>query len=159
MNFPRRWNDYLKFTVVRNPWDRFVSAYVYATTKESYWHGESKGLHPDYRLLSASSFVECCEIARHNRNLLKHESWYPQYHWLVRDAGECRQIMVDQVLFYENLEVDFAMLSDRLGLESPVIPYINASQHSGYRGYYNDHTRSVVAELYAADIELFGYDF
>lgn len=158
-NFPRKWNSYLKFAIVRNPWERFVSAYIYARMKESYWHNEHAGLHPDYPLLSTKTFEECCFIAQKQRQALKHESWYPQHLWLAQQLnGQCR-LMVDLVLRYEKLNEDIALISARLGLESIELPRINVSQHSCYRDYYDEETRAIVSDLYATDIALFDYQF
>jgi len=158
-NAPGKWNAYLKFTIVRNPWDRFVSAYVYATMKESYWHGERKGMHPDYGLLTNQSFEACCEIALQRRTDLKHESWYPQHLWIAQEINDENRLMVDLVLRYERLEEEMAVLSERLGIESMVLPCINASSHDNYRDFYNEKTRKIIAELYAVDIALLGYTF
>lgn len=157
--YPVLWQQYLKFTVVRNPWDRLVSAYVYATMKESYWHGEQRGLHPDYALLSGCSFDECCEILLHERGRLRHESWYPQHLWIARQANGCFEPMVDMVLRYEQLEQDFRQLCERLGAGSLDMPHINASGRAGYRDYYTDNTREIAARLYDVDIALFNYRF
>jgi len=158
-NCPSRWREYLKFTVVRNPWDRAVSAYVYATTKESYWHGESMGLHPDYKLLSGRTFEECCEILLHDRASLQHESWYPQHLWIARQTERGFESMVDMMLRYETLAGDFTRLCDRLGDGRREIPHVNASAREEYRHYYSDRTRETVARVYAVNIALFGYRF
>lgn len=158
-NFPRKWKSYLKFAIVRNPWDRFVSAYVYAKMKQSYWHNERAGLHPDYPLLSTKTFEECCFIAQKQRQVLRHESWYPQHLWLAQQLNRQCRLMVDLVLRYEKLDEDIALISTRLGLEPIELPRINVSQHSCYRDYYNEETRTVVADLYATDVALFGYQF
>jgi hypothetical protein len=156
---PHKWNTYLKFAIVRNPWDRFVSAYFYATMKKSYWHNDHTGLHPDYSLLSNKSFDECCVIAQRERQALKHEAWYPQHLWLTLPIGGQNKLMVDLVLRYEKLDEDMALLSARLGLESIDLPRINVTQHRCYRDYYNEETRAIVAGLYGADISLLGYEF
>jgi hypothetical protein len=67
--------------------------------------------------------------------------------------------MVDLVLRYEKLDEAMALISARLGLEPIDLPRINVSQHRFYRDYYNDETRAIVADLYATDISLLGYEF
>jgi hypothetical protein len=47
----------------------------------------------------------------------------------------------------------------RLGGEPAHVPHRNKSPHGGYRDYYSDATRDKVAEVYAADLEAFGYTF
>jgi hypothetical protein len=158
-NFPEKWNSYLKFTIVRNPWDRFVSSYVYATTRNSYWHNDQLGLHPDYALLSENSFEECCRIACVQRQSLRHEAWFPQHLWVTRPEDGQQRIMVDHVLRYERLEEDMTALCERLGMPSAELPCINASERRDYRDYYNTRTAAMVAELYATDIKVFGYEF
>jgi len=158
-HYPLEWRQYLKFSIVRNPWDRLVSAYIYATMKESFWHGEQRGMHPDYALLSGASFDTCCRILQHERSRLKHESWYPQHLWIARQANGRFESMVDLILGYERLEQDFSLLCEQLGAGQLVIPHINASERVGYREYYTDETRDIVAEVYATDIALFNYRF
>jgi len=72
-------------------------------------------------------------------------------------AGERR---VDFVGRTENLVADANVLRERLGLE-PVdeLPRRNPTSHGHYSDYYDDATRQRVAEVYAPDIEAFGYTF
>ena len=46
-----------------------------------------------------------------------------------------------------------------LGLEPSTPPHKNKSRHGTYHDYYTDETRQRVAEVYAEDIELFGYTY
>ena len=39
--YEKYWSEYTKFAVVRDPIDRFISGYKFATMKESYWHSSS----------------------------------------------------------------------------------------------------------------------
>ena len=60
----------------------------------------------------------------------------------------------------ENFHDDVNVVRERLGLK-PLewIPRRNKSSHGPYQDYYNDATRKKVAEVYADDIEAFGYEF
>ena len=156
-SFPQRWKNYYKFTVVRNPWDRLVSAYVYATMENSFWHSSEKGMHPDYKLLNNMSFADFCQLLMTQRASLQHESWFPQFPWITSEPGF--QLQVDQVLRFENLEKDFVDLCKRIGAPQRQLPEINPSKRHPYQQYYDDETRDIVATIYHRDIELFGYEF
>jgi len=164
-HYADRWARYLTFAVVRNPWDRVVSAYHYAIMPSSYWHNTRLGPHPDFATLEHRSFAECCRMLVEERDPLVHESWIPQHRWIVDQAAgagtQARgEIAVDMVLRQERLEEDFAGLARRLGLEAVELPRVNTSERaSDYRSCYDAETRALVARAYERDIELFGYSF
>ncbi len=158
-NFPDEWGNYTKFTVVRNPWDRVVSAYCYAKMEDSYWHSKDKGRHPDYELLKNRSFEECCKILLEERDALKHESWHAQYLWVISSQNGRATCMVDHVLHCENLSGEFADLCRTLSIDSAALPHINTSKRKHYKKYYNPRTRKIIARIYAADIQLFQYSY
>jgi tetratricopeptide (TPR) repeat protein len=158
--YPNIWQAYRSFAVVRNPWDRAVSAYHHARMKESYWHNEQTGLHPDYLALRDKSFAECVSILYHQRERLRHDSWLSQSEYVVDVESPERPIMVGRILRYESLAEDFAALCRELGVPAADLPVENTSKRSrDYRSYYDDDTRRMLAEVYRADIERFGYAF
>jgi tetratricopeptide (TPR) repeat protein len=158
--YPRVWQQYASFAVVRNPWDRAVSAYHHARMKESHWHNERLGMHLDYRLLHNRSFEECVTILCKERPRLQHDSWLDQAHFVADVKSPDRKIMVGTLLRFETLADDFARFCREKGIRCEPLPTVNTSQRSrDYREYYNDRTRQMVAEVYRADIEAFGYSF
>jgi chondroitin 4-sulfotransferase 11 len=159
--FPEQWDSYFKFTVVRNPYDRVVSAYTYAKMEKSYWHDNLKRItpHPDYELLSKTTFAECCGILRERRSLLRHEAWYPQHAWVAKKENGSHSLMVDLTLRHENLEDDFTVLCEKLGISTIRLPRVNPSNREKYRSYYTEETKNIIQEVYATDIELFKYEF
>ena len=101
----------------------------------------------------------------------KHEKNYPRFvgflkkltKWQLKpyvryfdsQAGK-----VDNFLHCENLEEDFKLFCSQVGLPEITLPQINKSNHNKhYTEYYDDKTRQIVAEMYAKDIEYFGYKF
>ncbi|MFZ5908184.1 MAG: sulfotransferase family 2 domain-containing protein [Nitrospirota bacterium] len=159
--YPEQWKTYAKFSVVRNPWDRAVSAYSYARMEKSYWHDNINRIasHPDYALLRNKTFRDCCEILLNNRDLLVHESWYPQHFWIMNNEDEKFQLMVDSVLRFETLDEDLSDFCARMGMEKICLPHWNKSPHEDYRKLYDNHTREIIGRLYAEDIRLFQYQF
>jgi tetratricopeptide (TPR) repeat protein len=158
--YPQLWERYTIFAVVRNPWDRAVSAFHHAKMRRSHWHDEQMGLHPDYRLLHDKSFEECVSILFHQRERLRHESWHEQSFFIVDPDAPDQRIVVDHLLRFESLTADFAELCRKLGIDCQSLPTVNTSQRSrAYREYYNDETRKMIENVYRADIDNFGYSF
>jgi len=66
---------------------------------------------------------------------------------------------VDFIGRTENFVADLQRVQVQLGLEPSTPPHKNKSKHGTYHDYYTDETRQRVAEVYAEDIELFGYSY
>lgn len=154
---PRKWDDYFKFAVVRNPWERVVSNFRYARMERSLWHssdGNARcGVHPDRDALRGASFRKCVEqIAT-----LQHPGWLPQSHWVCGPGGE---IMMDFLCRYERLELDFAHVCRTLGVTRKLPKFnVSAGKEADWRDFYDEETELSVRQHYAADIRLFGYEF
>lgn len=100
------WNDYKKFTSIRDPIDRFISAYKFARMKESGWFSATgeDGLekHHHYDLCNSMDINEYTSYIY--KNPKEFNRWIiPQtFHILNKD----NEIEIDYYVRYENLLED-----------------------------------------------------
>jgi chondroitin 4-sulfotransferase 11 len=150
LNNDALFDSYFKFAVVRNPWDRLVSALAW--TDQKWVRGEEltvSGFDTQVRQLH-----DLLVTARTEPVQLPHYL-YPQSLYIF-DAA--RRPLVNFIGRYENLAADWRVICDKLGL-SIELPARMKSHHRDYREYYSPETRQRVADMYALDINLFQYEF
>jgi hypothetical protein len=149
---PRNILSYFKFTIVRNPWDRLVSAFHFLKgggfgEADRAWAEAELGRHEDF-----DGFVRGWLNAS---NIWKWYHFRPQYHYMLEKH---RVIELDFIGRFESLESDFAWIAERVGARC-TLPSINAGRHEPYTEYYCAATRDIVASVYAKDIAVLGYTF
>ena len=133
-----------KFTIVRNPWDRTVSAFFYLKKHFS-------RLSMDIRSMSFEHFV-INVLQKHGSALDAHfEFQFPKaFH-----DGNC---FVDFIGRMEKIESDWETIARSISAP-PDLPHRNKSKHKDYRSYYSPKTVEVIMDLYSEDIDKFGYSF
>jgi hypothetical protein len=151
----REFEDYFKFTFVRNPWDRLVSAFHFlikggANKVDRQWADGNLSRFDDFH-----SFVTQW-VNRKSINTWKH--FVPQYKFVCEPGRHTPR--VDFIGYFEHLEDDFAYIRNRLGHTSD-LQHLNKTggERKGYQEYYTQATRDLVADVYREDIEIFGYEF
>lgn len=149
--------DYFHFTIVRNPWDRLVSAWrnrvrpdengvVYSVMEKTI---------PNSQLIELqSSFQKFVKFLRE----------HPLSKYDVHFSAQYSRIDLDRIDYigrFEEYEKSVRFICDRLGLSvAEELPRLNQSAtDQPYSDYYDDETRSIVAEMYKTDIQLFNYTF
>ncbi len=131
---PRKiWEEYFKFTIVRNPWDYAVSKFFFAQRHKN----------------EQMPFEEWIR-----RNIVNDGMGFYSL------DGE---VAVDHVLRYETLEQDLEDCLKKLGIEEPPkLPRAKAGfrpKNSDYREVHTEETRKHVAEVCRPMIDHFGYTF
>ncbi len=144
-DYRRRDDSYKIYTIVRNPWDRYVSVYFYnqkvlKSFKENFpnfqtWvQEEGKGALPPHT--------------------------HPQLDFITATDERGKPIKVNIFKLEEGIDKFNDSFFNDVGMQKiSNLKKVNATNHKHYTEYYNDETREIVAEKYAKDIEYFGYTF
>ena len=139
------------FTIVRNPWDRAVSAYfnfIQIATEE-----QRQAAMAVNGWTTVPTFEQVISVGEG----LKTPDWANEVY-----ASQSSWIddSIDLVVKLENLEADIQPIRDLFGSATTAIPRENATTRDrDYRGYYNTNTQNIIAELFAEDIDRWGYTF
>ena len=141
---PEIWSGYLKFCVIRNPYDRVVS---------SWWHRR------EIEEPGAGSFPDDQEIRR------AFNSWVLRTTDLMMDRDKYvidGELCVDRLLRYEHLQADTEELCQELGFAKPEAPmnkYKSGLRRSSmpFSNYYDPAAAAKVAAWFDWELEHFGY--
>lgn len=150
---PELFLSYFKFTFIRNPWDRLVSAYHYL---QGGGFGERDKRWFERELGGYKNFDDFVRNWLRTENIRKHIHFIPQVDFLEDESHN--GVTVDYIGFYENIDNDFNFIANRIGVVS-ALKQRNASSHKSYKNYYCETTRDIVRDVYRRDIERFNYDF
>jgi sulfotransferase famil protein len=148
-------NTYFKFTIVRNPWDRLISAYTFLkqgglTEDDHVWADQNLSDFPDFH-----SFV--INWVNH-RNIYTYFHFVPQHEFLL--DPKTQKLGVDFIGKFENLEKDYEKICAKLNISASLLKQNKTTaRFDDYRKYYDEQTRNIVTNVYQKDIELFGYMF
>jgi hypothetical protein len=138
---PNIFYNYFKFAFVRNPWDIQVSLYHYMLkNKKHFQHKMVKEL---------GSFDRYIEWRVNNEVRLQKDFLY--------DKND--NLLVDYVGKIENIENDFQIICDKLKINDVNLLHKNKSNHKSYHKYYNEKTKTMIAQAYKDDIEVFNYEY
>lgn len=120
------------FTIVRNPWDRMVSAHHYYLRQKTSKHS------------SFEEFVRSYDWGCVNKQ---------QHEYIDSSCSVFR---------FENMNEVYDEISSRCNIhvrKRVNVPKLNVSKHSDYRSYYTDELAEIVSTCCAHDISLYNYTF
>jgi hypothetical protein len=153
-------DDYLKFSVIRNPWDRVVSLYYWRTHNEKGENNTTDVLN----IKDPLTFEQFMKGSGKKTLMLGGDKVFNDSdNWdlvTINDKPIC-----DFYIRYEDLNEDIKKLCDKLGITNYDLSLL--PNHKGgyrkdkrdYRDYYNEETKDIVAQLYKKEIKEWGYKF
>lgn len=141
------YSDYFRFTFVRNPWDRLVSCYFEKVIGQGRWP-EIFGSSPSF-----ADFVRVVHSIPDEEADIHYQS---QHLNVTNDAGK---LVVDFVGRMENIQNDIRKVASVRDLECSLKHFRKSKGRKPYQEHYDEETRALAGERYAADIKLFSYEF
>lgn len=140
-----RYQNFFCFAFLRNPWDLMVSCFNWWTQKAKVKIRKNYG--DNLKAKGFKSFIKS-DSSCINECYHKNEG---QLYWLNNK--------VDFIGKFENIQQDFDIVCDKIGIPRQILPHVNKTNHKHYSEYYDDETREIVAKKYTKDIEYFSYKF
>ena len=133
--YVRRPADYFIFSVVRNPWDRFVSGWKYCAST---------------RLRTLRNvLLDPPQTGHDYRHVTR-----PQVDILFDAQG---QLATNFLIRHESIQHDFDTVCDRLAKPRVTLPRINVGSSLEYRSYFDDESLALFEQRFSRDIAAFGY--
>lgn len=152
---PELFRASLKFTFVRHPVGRFLSAFSFLkgggmTELDAYWSHAFLRDCPDVH-----QFIERLQESRFRREVMGYLHFIPQWKFVADRQGKC---IVDFTGRYENLSADFEYIRSKIGIGSP-LKEVNVSDRAIKKAQVLEpDERRFVTDLYKADMDFFGYE-
>ncbi|SFD36916.1 Sulfotransferase family protein [Thiohalospira halophila DSM 15071] len=142
----KKWDQYLKVTIERNPWDRAISRY--------YWMKARALEAGEKEFPSITNFL--LKLEKEKPALLSNWGLYT-----IKDT-----VIADKVIFYESLNEGLSDLERCLGLSEGLLSLPSVHAKSGFREdkrpyqeVLSEIDREIIARVCRNEIEAFGYTF
>jgi len=144
---PSAWDRLVTFSLVRNPFDRFASLYLYYRHTEKTFDGSFAEFCGFFVGLK-----KCAEKIRTLRTI-----WMSQTEFLSDRRGA---LLVKHICKYENRHSDLTKIAKTQNLPLPNASVINPSPHKppqGLRSLYDAKTAGIIRQEFADDFARFSY--
>ena len=129
--FKNSYNNYRKFTIIRNPYDKMVSWYFYLKRNLG-----------DYNVIKFNDWIKDPSKFWHANDPISFLK--PQYKWIDNTVD---------IIKFENLNEELNKFFNK----QINLPIINKSNHEHYLEYYNEESLNIIYNKYKEDFKKFNY--
>lgn len=146
------WGNAYTFARVRNPFTKVVSQYK---NRRVFHGGVSFGVWVKNR------FRDMDRTGRPDTDYFA-RLWWPQVLWVTAPGSD--RILVDDVLAFEDIGLNWDLITKRCGSDPETAPDLVHHNPTGddrpWREFYRKHpgTAETIREYFEPDFDLFGYD-
>ena len=152
--FPDTFKDMFKFCIVRNPYTRAVSSFLYEIRKDRSEKLLTRAAPRKRFKQYLESLPRVWERTRPRHRALHAAPVIPDI------TDETGALLVDFVGRLESIESDIDTICDAIGVARRELPRKHSTGGTtNYESFYDRTTRRLVEKLYGDDIERLGYRF
>ena len=148
------YHDAFKFAIVRNPYTRLVSLYLYFLSLH-YNFSDGRGYKEIKKGMTFTGFCKFLKessippVGEYNINGLSQAN--PQYDWIRNNANFIGR--------YENLKWSWGVICKKTGIENNKLAKLNKSvKKIPWRNHYTPFCKNFCKSFYEVDFKVFGYD-
>lgn len=162
INFnPGKYSNYFQFAIVRNPWDRVVSFYENIMLKKNRVKNtdndplvvELFNIHQ--KDLTFDIFIE--KISKKELSTSVYGYRHPMLHIVPCHEFLPKLSYLNAIIHFDKIAEQIQPILKKIRVEK--LPRYNYLKRERYQSYYNDWSKSLVADIYSEDIKLFGFKF
>lgn len=160
------YNEYYKFTFVRNPWARLVSLYnmIYHTNPPKTLTGKIREFFSSLKKPTFKKWLLKTNNKGAGAGGPPDQRWqvYGTYsidNYILDKNGD---ELVDAIIKLEEIEQELPALLKKIGIpdaENLTIPYTNKRSSKSYLDYYDSESKKFIDVQYKYDIGRFGYTY
>lgn len=143
----KKFNEYFKFCLVRNPYDRVYSAYCFL--KKGGMNKNDQLFNSNY-LSHYDSFEDFVKNGLSKKEIINWVHFKPQCSFIKDKKGK---IVVDFVGKLENIESDFNRLKHILNKENAELSHLNKSKKDKIE--LSNSSKHIIETIYKEDFQLF----
>lgn len=139
----KEYQEYLKFTIVRNPYRRTISWY--------------ENVMRDPITLSSYGLNEKISFIEFIKKFLGTKQLKSQLYWIKDFRGD---VAVDKIIKFENLEEDFEKLVKENFINNDIeLPHKLKGKETKLDDYYDEESKLLVYQAYKEELQLFDYKY
>lgn len=144
-----------KFTIVRNPFDLYVSLYEYSIKSEKVFLN-GKNTYEYKKNISFKTFLEYHYSVHKDKETKLNHKPTSLHKFIYND-----HIDLDYIGKFENLEEEIKRIMVHLNINNKLEIHnkIHDKKYNTYQEYYNDITKNYIYEMFENDLKKYNYDF
>lgn len=136
--------EYYKFSVVRNPFTKTVSQYLYMSRRED--------LRDFLNMKKNATFIEYLHLISQK----EHVQWKPQVDFVL---DENNKPLLDDIIKLEKIKENYAYLTSKVGVSFNGLSHHNKGNYEAFKDYHTKESIDIISEIYKKDIEYFNYEY